>query len=112
MIEHVVKGDSGDGIPNIMSADDVFMKGERQKSVSSKRLQEFVDNGFIACKTDEERRNWQRNTTLVNFKHIPEDIKQTVMEAFEVKPKADKNDVMNYLIKHKCRNLLNEIEEF
>jgi hypothetical protein len=112
LIEHVVKGDSGDGIPNILSADDVFMKGERQKPVSSKRLQEFIDNGFIACKTDEERRNWQRNVTLVNFKHIPEDIKQTVMEAFEVKPKADKNDVMNYLIKHKCRNLLNEIEEF
>jgi hypothetical protein len=112
MIEHVVKGDSGDGIPNIMSADDVFIKGERQKSVSSKRLQEFIDNGFIACKNDEERRNWQRNTTLVSFKHIPEDIKKTVMEAFEVKPKGDKNDVMNYLIKHKCRNLLNEIEEF
>ena len=39
MIEHIVKGDSGDGIPNILSNDDVFMNGERQKPVSAKRLQ-------------------------------------------------------------------------
>jgi hypothetical protein len=112
MIEHIVKGDAGDGIPNILSADDVFMKGERQKPVSSKRLQEFVDNGFIACKNDDERRNWHRNTTLVSFKHIPDDIKESIMQAFEVKPTGDKNAIMNYLIKKKCRLLLNEIEEF
>jgi hypothetical protein len=112
LIEHIVKGDSGDGIPNILSNDDVFMNGERQKPVSSKRLQEFIANGFIACKTEEERRNWQRNVTLVDFKHIPEDIKKTVMEAFEVEPTGDKNAIMNYLIKNRCRNLLNEIEEF
>ena len=112
MIEHVVKGDSGDGIPNILSADDVFMIGERQKSVSSKRLEEFFDKGFDACRTDEERRNWQRNETLVNFKFIPEDIKESILEAFEVKPTGDKNAIMNYLIKKKCRLLLNEIEEF
>lgn len=112
LIEHIVKGDSGDGIPNILSHDTTFMDGLRQKSVSSKRLQEFIDNGINACKTDEERRNWQRNAVLVNFKHIPEDIKKTVMEAFEVPPKGDKNAIMNYLIKNRCRLLLNEIEEF
>jgi len=112
LIEHIVKGDAGDGVPNIMSKDDVFMIGERQKSVSAKRLQEFNDNGFNACKNDEERRNWHRNSTLVDFKYIPEDVKQTIIEAFEVEPKGDKNAIMNYLIKNKCRNLLNEIEEF
>ena len=48
IIEHIVKGDAGDGVPNILSKDDVFMKGERQKPVSAKRLQEFIENGFIA----------------------------------------------------------------
>ena len=112
LIEHIVKGDAGDGVPNILSKDDVFMNGERQKPVSSKRLQEFIDNGFIACKTEEERRNWQRNVQLVDFKYIPEDVKQSVLTAFEVEPKGDKNAIMNYLIKNRCRNLLNEIEEF
>lgn len=112
LIEHIVKGDSGDGIPNILSKDDVFMIGERQKPVSSKRLEEFIANGFIACRNDDERRNWQRNVVLVDFKHIPEDIKESVMTAFEVPVRGDKNAIMNYLIKNKCRLLLNEIEEF
>lgn len=112
MMEHIVKGDAGDGIPNILSDDDVFMNGQRQKSVSSKRLQEFIENGFIACKTEEERRNYQRNVTLVNFDHIPEDIKNMIMTEYDVPASGDKNSVMNYLIKNRCRNLLEEVEEF
>lgn len=112
LIEHIVKGDAGDGIPNIMSKDDVFMIGERQKSVSSKRLEEFIDRGFEACRTDEERRNWQRNIRLVDFAYIPEDVKNCILEAFETEPKGSKMAIMNYLIKHKCRNLLDEIEDF
>jgi len=112
LIEHIVKGDSGDGIPNILSKDDTLVNGERQRPVSSKRLQEFIDNGFIACKTDEERRNWQRNVTLVDFKFIPQDIKNTVLEAYEQPSKGNKAAIMNYLIKNKCRLLLNEIEDF
>ena len=112
LIEHIVKGDSGDGIPNIMSKDDCLMIGERQKPVSSKRLEEFIANGFIACKNDEELRNWQRNVQLVDFKYIPQEIKDTVMEAFEVPAKGSKVAIMNYLIKNKCRLLLDEIEDF
>jgi hypothetical protein len=95
-----------------MSKDDVFMIGERQKNVSSKRLEEFIEKGFEACRTDDERRNWQRNAGLVDFAYIPEDIKESVMTAFEVPVRGDKNAIMNYLIKNKCRLLLNEIEEF
>lgn len=112
LIEHIVKGDSGDGIPNILSSDNCLMDGIRQKSIRQERLDEFIKNGFSACRNDEERRNWQRNIQLVDFKHIPEDIKATVMEAFETPAKGDKNAIMNYLIKNKCRLLLNEIEEF
>lgn len=112
LIEHIVKGDAGDGVPNILSKDDTLMTGERQKPVSSKRLQEFIDNGISACRTDEERRNWQRNVTLVDFKYIPEDIKNAVLEAYEQPAKGSKVAIMNYLIKNKCRLLLDEIEDF
>lgn len=112
-IEHIVKGDTGDGVPNILSKDDVFMKGERQKPVSAKRLQEFFDNGFTACRNDEERRNWHRNTTLVDFDHIPPDVKESIIVAYiSSKPKGDKMSIMNYLMEHRCRLLLDEIEEF
>jgi hypothetical protein len=113
-IEHIVKGDTGDGVPNILSKDDVFMKGERQKAnVAAKRLQEFFDNGFTACRNDEERRNWHRNTTLVDFDHIPPDVKESIIVSYiSSKPKGDKMSIMNYLMEHRCRLLLDEIEDF
>jgi len=112
-IEHIVKGDSGDGIPNILSKDDIFLVEERQKPVSAKRLQEFIDNGFIACRNDEERRNWQRNSTLVDFDFIPEQVSQNIVQAYlNTKPNNDKMKIMNYLMEHRCRLLLDEIEDF
>ena len=112
-IEHIVKGDAGDGVPNILSKDDVFVKEERQKPVSAKRLQEFFDNGFIACRNDEERRNWHRNSTLVDFQFIPDGIKSDVIGTYlSSKPTGDKMSIMNYLIENKCRLLLDELEDF
>ena len=112
-IEHIVKGDAGDGVPNILSKDDVFMNGERQKPMSAKRLQEFFANGFIACKNDEERRNWHRNATLVDFDFIPDDVSKTIIDNYlNTKPTGDKMAIMQYLIDNKCRLLLDELEDF
>ena len=114
MIEHIVKGDSGDGVPNILSPDDVFLlDGVRQKPVSAKRLQEFIELGFDACRNDEERRNWHRNSTLVSFEHIPKDVEDEIVQTYlNNKPKGDKMAVMNYLIQHRCRLLLDELDDF
>jgi hypothetical protein len=35
--EHIIRGDRGDGIPNFLSADNVFVLGERQKSINKKK---------------------------------------------------------------------------
>jgi hypothetical protein len=111
-ITHIVKA-GDDGIPNIFSKDDVFVNNERQKPVSAKRLQEFIENGFIACKNDEERRNWQRNIQLVDFDFIPDQISNKIIDAYlNNKPKGDKMTAMKYLMDHRCRLLLEEIEEF
>jgi hypothetical protein len=112
-VEHIVKGDTGDGIPNILSKDDVFVSGERQKPVSAKRLAEFIEKGIDACRSDDERRNWSRNSMLVAFGNIPTDVKDTIVTTYlNNKPKGDKMTVMNYLIEHRCRLLLDELEDF
>jgi hypothetical protein len=113
MVEHIVKGDSGDGVPNILSKDDVFMIGERQKVMTAKRLAEFQETGFSACRSDEEKRNWHRNATLVDFQFIPEDVQKTIVDSYlSNKPKGDKMAIMQYLIDNRCRLLLDEIEDF
>jgi len=112
-IEHIVKGDAGDGVPNILSKDDVFVVGDRQKPVSAKRLAEFYEKGIDACRTDEERRNWHRNATLVAFDNIPKDVKEEIIKSYlNSKPTGDKMTIMNYLIENRCRLLLDELEDF
>lgn len=111
-ITHIVKA-GDDGIPNILSADDVFVKGERQKPVSSKRLAEFFERGFDACQNDTERRNWQRNATLIDFNFIPSDIREEItMTYLNSKPVNDKMKLFQYLANNKCRLLLDEVEDF
>lgn len=113
MIEHIVKGDAGDGIPNILSSDDVFVSGGRQKPVSQKRLDEFYENGFDSCRTEDEKRNWHRNATLIDFSYIPEDVRANIIENYlNSKPAGNKMTVFNYLVENRCRLLLDEIEDF
>jgi hypothetical protein len=113
MVEHIVKGDSGDGVPNIFSKDDVFVSGERQKVCSAKRLAEFIENGEAACRNDEEKRNYARNQTLVDFFFIPEDVSEDIIKAYlNNTPNNDKMKIMNYLMENRCRLLLDEIEDF
>ena len=111
-ITHIVKA-GDDGIPNILSPDDVFVSGERQKPFPSKRLPEFFEKGIDACLNESERRNYQRNQLLVNFEFIPENIANSVISSYtSATPKGDKNKVMEYLIKHQCRLLLDDLEDF
>jgi len=114
LIEHIVRGDSGDGIPNILSPDDIIMdETARQRPITQKVLQRFFDKGRDGCETDEERRCWDRNEQLVDLNKIPEDLQSQILEQYlNNKPKGDKMSVYNYLIANRCNLLLNEVEEF
>lgn len=113
-VEHIVKGDSGDGIPNILSPDDIFLQdGVRQKAITAARLAEFIEKGKDACRNDIERRNWDRNEQLVLFDHIPADVETEIIEAYKASvPVNDRMGIMNYLIEKRCRLLLDELEDF
>lgn len=114
LMEKIVKGDPGDGIPNILSPDGVFLEeGSRQKPISSKRLTEFFENGFLACKNDEERRNFHRNTALVDYQHIPENIRAEILDIYKnTEIKGNKAKIMKYLMDNRCKNLMEDIENF
>ena len=46
--EQIIKGDRSDGVPNILSDDDIFLRDERQKPINKKRLEEWsnIENIF------------------------------------------------------------------
>lgn len=113
LAEHIARA-GDDGIPNVLSQDDVFVtEGVRQKKMTSKRLADFIELGRDACQTEEEQRNWDRNNQLINLDNIPVNIQEEIIATYTgTKPKGDKMSIYNYLVKHRCRLLLDEIEEF
>lgn len=114
LIDKICTGDAGDGIPNILSSDDVFItEGVRQKPFRKTRLEEFYNKGIDACQTPTEKRNYQRNELLVSYEKIPEDVKIAIINEYKKEKKPTKqSDIMNYFIKHRCRLLMNSISEF
>jgi len=78
LLEHILKGDTSDGIPNILSEDDVFIdETKRQKPLGKKKMQEFISKGHFA-----QLENWDRNQTLVDFSCIPATIREEVVRSF------------------------------
>jgi hypothetical protein len=113
LAEHIAKA-GDDGIPNVLSADDVFVTPTaRQSKMTAAKLARFVELGRDAWENDQQRRNWDRNNQLINFDAIPQEISQQIIDRYvNSKPKGDKMSIYNYLIKHQCRLLLDEIEQF
>lgn len=113
LAQHIAKA-GDDGIPNILSADNVLVtEGVRQGKMTAKKLEAFITLGRDACENDEQRRNWDRNNALINLDLIPDNIADTIVATYEgSKPKGDKMSIYNYLIKHRCRLLLDDLEDF
>jgi hypothetical protein len=97
--EHILKGDRGDGVPNFLSPDNTFATGERQKPLSSKKLNEWVvQDSSQFCTTDTLLRGYLRNQTLVDFDYIPSEIQSKIVQAFEDSKPASKERMLNYFI--------------
>lgn len=111
--EHIIKGDRGDGIPNFLSADNTFAVGERQKVISSKKLQEWVNKDAIEfCSTDAMLRGYKRNQTLVDFDYIPNDIQEKIVKAFEESKPATKQQMLNYFIEKGLKVMIESVSDF
>jgi hypothetical protein len=110
LLEKVIKGDSGDGVPNVLSNDDIFMVEGRQKPVTAKVMDRFKNQNGLS---DVDQRNFQRNRTLIDFDYIPNEVQGKILSIYhEQQPKRDLNAIMNYLMEHRCRLLLNDLQAF
>ena len=113
LAEHIMRGDSGDGIPNILSDDDVFINDEkRQNRLTSKKMEDMIR---VAPNFTEDKllRNWERNSTLIDFVNIPAEIETRILDEY-AKPTvvSDRSKVLPYMINNKLKNLISVIEEF
>ena len=109
--EHIIRGDKGDGIPNILSADDCIVNGVRQKSISKKKIVNWLDQDPHDF-NDEMKRGWIRNKILIDFDLIPKNIATAVLEQYNEEKKYQQGQLMNYFIKNRLKYLMENMGDF
>ena len=114
LFNHIMRGDAGDGIPNVLSKDDTFMSGGKQTPLRQTRIDEWLENGhdLKATMPEDLYRNYQRNKTLIDLNEIPQHIQESIINKYDDQKLPMKMKVLNYLIKKRCTNLIECVEEF
>jgi len=109
--EKIIKGDKGDGIPNILSPSDCFVRDLRQKPITKGVLEKLLTEDHT--KWDENSRiGYSRNEMLIDLNMIPSELKQKIINTYEETKPATKQKMLSYFIEHKLKNLMDVIEEF
>jgi len=109
--EHILKGDTSDGVPNVLSLDNTFVDGIRQRPLGRKKIETWLDI-HIDDLPEEVKRNYQRNDKLINLDNIPEELGKEIMFEFKEAPCGDRSKLLNYFIQSRLKNLTSEIGEF
>ena len=114
LFNHIMRGDTGDGVPNVLSSDDTFITEKSQTPLRQTRIDDWLEksDNLRNCMDENTYRNYQRNKKLIDLTEIPEDIKLNIINTFIEQPIAPNMKVLNYLIKKRCNQLIEVVEEF
>ena len=107
--EHVLKGDTSDGVPNVLSPDNTFVDGIRQRPLSKKKIATMVEGNFP---NDEVKRNYQRNRKLIDLTCSPDELRSEILDTYKSAPVNDRSKILNYFIKQRLKTLTESIGEF
>ena len=110
--EHIMKGDRGDGIPNFLSADNVFVVEKRQRPLTAKKI-----NTWVVMEPEEfcsrtMLLGYKRNQQLVDLDFIPEWLQENIIAMYEESTGQDRSKLFPYFINHRLRNLMDSIGDF
>ena len=109
--EHILRGDTSDGVPNVLSPDNTFVDGLRQRPLSRKKIQSWLLGGGSDW-NDEVKRNFQRNSTLIDLSRTPEELKNQIRLEYNNAPHGDRSKLLNYFMQNKLKELTENIGEF
>ena len=110
--EKIIRGDKGDGIPNVFSPSDCFVRELRQKPITKGIIDKLLNEDWSNWQDDVAKTGFSRNQTLIDLKMIPSEIKENIINTFDQIKPASKNNLLNYFMEHRLKNLMEVIEEF
>lgn len=132
LLELIIRGDADDGIPNFRSDDDTFVDPDkRQRPISAKKMDEwlqdregkFLEEEVIKAKKVkgelkpevriDRKANFMRNAHLIDFKLIPQDIKDEIMQKMtNLHVVKNKKTTFSWLTKNNMSYLLTKFSDF
>ena len=113
LYDKTIRGDTGDGVPNILSSDDTLItEGKRQTPITKKKMElwrgkkpeEFCNEAML--------RNYHRNKTLVDLRETPESIRINIVNQYDNQEAGDRSQLWNYFVDKRLKNLMEVIDEF
>jgi len=129
---HIIKGDSGDGIPNILSPANFLVEKKkakkllaetqdekyldkakgRQKSVTQKKLDVWLQQKPEQFCDEDQLKRYRENEHIIDLRNCPDELKKEIVSEHRNYIKNDRSKIMNYMIKHKLKELTNSITDF
>ena len=109
LIEQILKGDRSDGVPNVLSPDDVFVTGEKQKPMTKKRIQ---DMGSLRSIDRQIQANIDRNVSLIDLTKIPPAYEDDIINSYQKYEVNDRSKLLTYFIENKLKSLMENIGDF
>tara|TARA_B110000503_G_scaffold74090_1_gene114427 strand:+ start:3435 stop:4295 length:861 start_codon:yes stop_codon:yes gene_type:complete len=108
--EHIIKGDAGDGVPNILSPDNCLAVGERQKPMTQKRMALF--KGTKENMDEETLARFNRNKMMIDLGEVPQKYKDMILSEFNQSNDVGREHLFNFFVSKKLRNLISDIQDF
>ena len=114
LFDHILKGDSSDGVPNVLSNDDVFITHTRQHPMTKKKLAAYWESrdNLKDVMPQHVFRNYMRNREMIDLERTPENIRQESISQYENYKYPDKSNILNYLIENRMKMLVELASEF
>jgi hypothetical protein len=108
----IIRGDKGDGVPNILSADNCIVEGVRQKAIAEKKIVVWLNQQPQEFCNEEMLRNYSRNESLIDLTKIPENLTVKILDTYEHAKVSSRQNLMNYMISHRLKNLIENLDDF
>ncbi len=127
LVELIIRGDDGDGVPSFYEADDFLvtrdeinaqrkeagLKPVRARPIYEKKLDEWVKlppEKF--CENEEQLARYRRNETLIDLRKTPQSIKDVILAEYAAQEGKGRSKLFNYFASRGLKNLLESLNEF
>ena len=110
--EHIIRGDKGDGVPNILSEDDSFVEGKRQRPIRKTLVAEWKTTKPEEWVTGEMAAAYIRNKTMVDLSQTPAEIKEQIVFQYTKQLNKSSEDMYKYFMNFSLDRLIEVIDEF